>query len=344
MKRYKNISVGLTAFMFVFASITPSYSAASLLNKSCTKLKATKVSAGKNLICTSKAGKKIWTLQKIALPTSVPSFSLKYQNSEVTAVLIANSFEINAQKITGAEAVVYAKVNGNYNRIASAVWNVNTANLNVGSNTVNFNMPSVSSAYKGYELAVEIRYLNAQGVGEKALKSIPVPAAEPTPTATPTPTTTPTQTPTPVALPTPTPLTSAAPIAEVGCSVNYLSPLPYASQRMSITNMAWEKDSLGYVSVNMSIRNDNSMALRLVEFTFYLMHKGTLIITTSTIEGNHHFYIQDDAKFNSTDGLRGAWMPGQTRVFKIPTNQMLECKSISVLSSGYTVKQGIGAN
>jgi hypothetical protein len=108
--------------------------------------------------------------------------------------------------------------------------------------------------------------------------------------------------------------------------------------------MAWEKDSLGYVSVNMSIRNDNSMALRLVEFTFYLMHKGALIITTSTLEGNHHFYIQDDAKFNSTDGIVGAWMPGQTRVFKIPTNQMLECKSISVLSSGYTVKQGIGAN
>ena len=86
------------------------------------------------------------------------------------------------------------------------------------------------------------------------------------------------------------------------------------------------------------------MALRLVEFTFYLIHKGSIIITTSTLEGNHHFYIQDDAKFNSSDGVSGAWMPGQTRVFKIPTNQMLECKSISVSSSGYTVKQGIGAN
>jgi len=339
MKRSQKLSVGLTAFLFVFVSITPSYSATSLLNKSCTKLKATKVSAGKNLICTSKAGKKIWTLQKIALPTSVPSFSLKYQNSEVTAVLIANSFEINAQKITGAEAVVYAKVNGNYNRIASAVWNVNTANLNVGSNTVNFNMPSVSSAYKGYELAVEIRYLNAQGVGEKALKSIPVPAADPTPTATPT------QTPTPVALPTPTPtpVTSAAPIAEVGCSVNYLTPLPYASQRIAITNMSWEKDSAGYVSAVASIRNDNSMALRLVEFTFYLMHKGSIITTQSTLQGNF-FFIQDDAKFNSLDGTSGAWMPGQVRTFKIPTNQMLECKSISLLSAGFNVRQGIGAN
>ncbi|TSA58565.1 MAG: hypothetical protein D4R39_00215 [Methylophilaceae bacterium] len=94
----------------------------------------------------------------------------------------------------------------------------------------------------------------------------------------------------------------------------------------------------------MSIRNDNSMALRLVEFTYSFIHKGSIIITTSTLEGNHHFFIQDDAKFNSLDGLTGAWTPGQVRVFKIPTNQMLECKSISVLSSGYTVKQGIGAS
>jgi hypothetical protein len=108
--------------------------------------------------------------------------------------------------------------------------------------------------------------------------------------------------------------------------------------------MAWEKDSLGYVFVNMSIRNDNSMALRLVEFTYSFIHKGSVITTTSTLEGNNHFFIQNDAKFNSSDGTSGPWIPGQTRVFKIPTNQMLECKSISVLSSGYTVKQGIGAS
>ena len=53
MKRSQKLPVGLTAFLFIFVSITPAYSATSLLNKSCTKLKATKVSAGKNLICTS---------------------------------------------------------------------------------------------------------------------------------------------------------------------------------------------------------------------------------------------------------------------------------------------------
>jgi hypothetical protein len=108
--------------------------------------------------------------------------------------------------------------------------------------------------------------------------------------------------------------------------------------------MSWEKDSAGYVFANATMRNDNSMALRLVEFSLYILHKGSLIYTTSTLEGNHHFFIQGDAKFNSTDGASGAWLPGQVRTFKLPTNQILECKSISVLSSGYTVKQGIGAS
>jgi hypothetical protein len=99
-----------------------------------------------------------------------------------------------------------------------------------------------------------------------------------------------------------------------------------------------------YVFANATMRNDNSMALRLVEFSFYVLHKGSLIYTTSTLEGNHHFFIQDDAKFNSIDKTSGAWLPGQVRTFKMPTNQMLECKSISVLASGFTVKQGIGAN
>jgi hypothetical protein len=165
-----------------------------------------------------------------------------------------------------------------------------------------------------------------------------------TPTSNPTPSPTPTPTPTRTATPTPTPVTSAPPTAEVGCSVNYISPLPYASQRMAIINMVWEKDSAGYVSVVASIRNDNSMALRLVNYTFYFMHKGSIITTTSTLEGDHHFYIQDDAKFNSTDGISGSWKPGQVRTFRIQTNQMLECRSISVLSSGFNVKQGIGAS
>jgi len=327
--------------LLTLTSINHAYSASSLLNRPCKKVGSITTHLSKKLTCVSISGIKIWKLTpkpnkpQLAkeLPTIVPNFSLKYENNKVTATVIINGQDLKSASVDGAEAIIYAKVDGNYNKIATSSWKVLEENYVTGSLNVNFNFP-LAADYKGYELAVEIKYKNSFGFGDKALKAIIIPTVEPSPSPTPQPS----QSTVPV------PVTSAAPTAEVGCSVNYVSPLPYASQRMSIINMAWEKDSLGYVSVNMSIRNDNSMALRLVEFTFYLMHKGSLIITTSTLEGNHHFYIQDDAKFNSTDGVRGAWMPGQTRVFKIPTNQMLECKSISVLSSGYTVKQGIGAN
>ena len=349
MKQSHKLSVGLIAFLFVFASVTPSYSATSLLNKSCKQLGAKTTSSGKKLTCLSISGKKLWkpspkSTQKLvakASPSIVPTFSIKYENDRVYASVIVNGQDLKAEVVENAEAIIYAKVDGNYKKIGTSNWKVLAENYNANNQTINFTW-SLLGEYKGKELAVEIKYQNSLGFGDKALKAIIIPTVEPTPTTTPTPSATPT--PQSSQSPTPTPVTSAAPIAEVGCSVNYVSPLPYASQRMSVINMAWEKDSLGYVSVNMSIRNDNSMALRLVEFTYSFIHKGSIVITTSTIEGNHHFFIQDDAKFNSTDGIRGAWMPGQTRVFKIPTNQMLECKSISVLSSGYTVKQGIGAS
>ena len=128
------------------------------------------------------------------------------------------------------------------------------------------------------------------------------------------------------------------------CKTTYLDPLPFSSQRIAVTEMKWEKDSRGYLSVMLNLRNDNSMALRLVEFTFSFFNKGALVITTSTLEGNHHFFIQEDPKFNSFDALKGSWLPGQTRIFKIETNQIMDCSSLSVLSSGFTVKQGIGAS
>ena len=98
MKRYKNLTAGLTLFGFVLASLTPAYSASALLNKSCTKLKASTVSAGKNLTCVSKSGKKVWALtpkSNLKQPLSAlpaPSFTLVYSstgsNSKTPAVLI----------------------------------------------------------------------------------------------------------------------------------------------------------------------------------------------------------------------------------------------------------------
>jgi hypothetical protein len=334
------------AIILVATSISPASSAISLLNKPCPKEKATKVNNGNNLVCKSIAGKKVWKkdtkseIQPVikSVPLAVPEFSLKYDNNIVTATLIVNAQEIKNEKIEGAEVIIYAKTLGNYNKIGSTNWDGLTINTS-RANLVNFRW-QVPDKYKGSELAVEVRYENSLGQGEKALKAIFIPS--PVPTASPS--STPTPTPTPTVTPTPVPVTSAMPQTEIGCSVNYLSALPYASQRIAILSMSWEKDSSGYVFANATMRNDNSMSLRLVEFSFYILHKGSLIYTTSTLEGNHHFFIQGDAKFNSTDGASGPWLPGQTRTFKMPTNQMLECRSITVTSTGFNVKQGIGAN
>ena len=348
MKKVFRLVAISSSIILVTTFISPASSAIRLLNKPCPKVKATKVNKGVNLVCKSVAGKKVWKKAKKpkikqiikSVPLVVPEFNLKYDSNIVTATLIVNSQDIKNENIEGAEVIIYAKTLGNYNKIGSTNWSALTVNSS-RTNAVNFRF-EVPDKYKGSEIAVEVRYENNLGQGEKALKAIFIPS--PVPSISPSPTPSQTPTPTPTVAPKPAPVTSALPTAEIGCSVNYLSPLPYASQRMAIINMVWEKDSAGYVSVVASIRNDNSMALRLVNYTFYFMHKGSIITTTSTLEGDHHFYIQDDAKFNSLDGTRGPWTPGQVRTFRIPTNQMLECRSISILSAGYNVKQGIGAS
>ena len=349
----KNLGLATIVFtmLFTLSSTTYANSASSLLNRPCKKVGAKTTSLNKKLTCSLVSGKRLWkptpkstqtTVAKV-LPGIIPSFNLKYENTDLTATVIVNGQDLKSSNIEGAVAVLYAKVDGNYKSVAAANWAALAENFNATTNTVNFNFP-LAGGYKGFELAVEIQFKNSLGYGDKALKAIVIPTVEPTPTPTPTPTATPTPTPRPTQSTTPAPVTSASPTAEVGCSVNYLSALPYANQRIAILSMNWEKDSSGYVFANATMRNDNSMALRLVNFSFYVLHKGSLIFTTSTLEGNHHFFVQDDAKFNSTDGASGPWMPGQVRTFKMPTNQMLECRSISVSSTGFSVKQGIGAS
>ena len=123
--------------------------------------------------------------------------------------------------------------------------------------------------------------------------------------------------------------------------MNYLTPLPFASQRIALTSLIWEKDANGYVSALATMRNDNPMSLRLVEFTFFVSHKFSAVRLDQTLQGNS-FFIKDDPRFSGIDGIAGAWLSGQSRTFKLPSNQMLDCRSISVLSGGFSVTQGIG--
>jgi hypothetical protein len=202
----------------------------------------------------------------------------------------------------------------------------NTNWINQAKKTAASYLKFSSFSYKGlYEQLIFEGFTAEQalaGVESTGLTS----SSSPTPTVTPT-----------------APQTPAAP-SDGACRVAYLNPLPFASQRIAVTDMKWEKDSQGYLSIMMNLRNDNAMALRLVEFTFSFFNKSSVVLTTSTLDGNHHFFIQDDAKFNSADGIKGPWNTGQTRTFKIETNQIMDCNSISVLSAGFTVKQGIGAS
>lgn len=342
MKMVSTPVVVISTILFTLTSMSHASSTRSLLDTPCKKVGSTTTNLNKKLTCVSISGVKIWRLTPKARPSVAPSFNIKYQDDRVTAAVIVNGQDLQSNSIEDVMAIIYAKVEGNYYRIGTQNWKVHT-NYVLGNNYINFSWP-LSGGYRDYELAVEIKYKNSLGFGDRALKAIIIPTVEPLPTISPTPTSTATPNTQPTQSATPVPVSTATPVPEVGCPVNYLSSPPYASQRIAILNMSWEKDALGYVVANASMRNDNSMALRLVEFSFYMLYKGSLIYTTSTLEGNNHFFIQGDAKFNSTDGVSGPWLPGQVRTFKMPTNRILECRSITVTSSGFSVKQGIGAN
>jgi hypothetical protein len=142
--------------------------------------------------------------------------------------------------------------------------------------------------------------------------------------------------------PTPKPIPSAsASSTETGCQVLSGAPLPFGNQRITVTEVKWEKDKAGYVSALFTMRNDNTMSLRLVQFTFYVFSGNAIVPLAQTLKGEN-FFVKNDPSFNSVDGATGAWLPGQTRVFKLPSNEILECGSIRYTSSAFKVLQGIG--
>ncbi len=138
----------LTA-LITLTSINYAASANSLLNRPCKKVGTTTTNLNKKLTCVSVSGIKIWKLTpklnqpQLAkeLPTIVPNFSLKYQNNKVTATVIINGQDLKSASIDGAEAIIYAKIDGNYNKIGTSSWKVLAENYVTGSLNVNFNFP-----------------------------------------------------------------------------------------------------------------------------------------------------------------------------------------------------------
>lgn len=145
-------------------------------------------------------------------------------------------------------------------------------------------------------------------------------------------------------------LPSSAPTNPTQCTPRSLPGLPIASQRMSILKMDWKKDAAGYVTVSLTIRNDNDVNLRVVQYQFFYWYGGEQRTTaysyqstygTTTVE---HFFSQDTEKLMGVDNTPGAWLSGQSRVFLIDTASILDCSKISVLEGDFNVIQGIGAN
>ena len=340
----KTRTLSLVLCVLLVSSSTVAFAATPIKqNSKCTKLNQKVTSLQVKFQCVKSGNKLVWkkivavaTIESV-VPGIKPDFSVEFVDGKVWARLNIPSPEyLVTNKINSVEATIYANKNSTYYKIGTLQYDFKNWNLKSGTG-VNLNW-DLKGEYVGSQLAVEAKFENVVGQGEKALKSIVIPMVTATPTPTPTPT--PTATPTPTSTPTPTP-TPTTPAAEVGCTVNYLSPLPYASQRIALTSITWEKDAQGYVGALAAMRNDNSMSLRLVEFKFSAVHKFSVVRFDQTLQGNS-FFIKDDPKFNSVDGQTGAWLPGQSRTFRLPSNQMLECRSINVLASGFSVAQGIG--
>jgi len=150
-------------------------------------------------------------------------------------------------------------------------------------------------------------------------------------------------------IPSASPSPSASTNADLArCQPQILPKLPLASERMAITKMEWKKDSSGYVSTVITIRNDNSMSLRVVQYQFFYWYDSQRFTTafqynngngTTTVE---HVFSKDTEGNMGIENLAGSWLPGQSRNFLIDTRKILDCSRISMLDTDYKVTQGVG--
>ena len=129
------------------------------------------------------------------------------------------------------------------------------------------------------------------------------------------------------------------------CSVVNQPSFPIASQRIAIIAIEWIRDTAGYLTANVTMRNDNTMDLRLVEFSFYywdgFARKSTSYNTGTSIVPLH--FVQDDPKLMGVDQIPGPWKSTQIRRFAIQTNQIVSCSTLSFHSTDFVVTLGVGA-
>lgn len=85
MKKVQKMTAVLSAFALTIVTQGSVSVAAPLLNKNCTKLKASTVSGGVKLTCVLKSGKKVWAQTSSSKITQTPSETVAQANSVAKA-------------------------------------------------------------------------------------------------------------------------------------------------------------------------------------------------------------------------------------------------------------------
>jgi hypothetical protein len=316
----------LAASLFLVNSKSTLVYAAIAPGANCSKIGLTQVFKGKLYTCIKLGKKKVWNKgvvspkqnprETLSTILSVPEYSLKLENMILTAtVVIPSAATKSKENIEGIKSKVLWGEMGLTNQ--DSIYLISGDEKTV---LFNFNLASVWSTLKSKDLPlrVAIAFFNSKESGrfkeneislEKNLQIGIVSSEE----------------------------TNA-------CKPRLIDSLPWASQRIAIVSMNWVKESNGYVYVELKMRNDNQMSLRLVNYSFDYWYrsvkKSTAFNTgTSLVQ---QFFVKDDPKLMGIEGIAGAWKPNQERTFRIQLNEMLDCSLISLFASDFRVITGIG--
>jgi len=330
MKRIGFVGLLITSLIFsgsiASAAVTP--------GAKCSKLGTKQTYKGKVYTCIKLGSKLYWnngtkvvtpkptptpSASTTSAPTRViinsePDFALKIEKKILTASInVVPGLPQSVEKVQGLKVRIFQ----GYNQLTIK----DSIQLLTGkSETINFtfDLNGIWSTLESQKLPIRVQmeYFNLDGSGKTVLKEITLDKN-----------------------------VEASPILDPTiCKPNVRDALPWASQRIAILNMVWKKDVNGYVSVELKMRNDNSVNLRLVNYSFDYWYGATRKSTafntgTSLVQ---QFFIKDDPKFMGLEAITGPWKPGQERTFKVETNELLDCSLISVFSSDFKVLSGIG--
>jgi hypothetical protein len=277
-----------------------------------------------NLICKKVKSALVWQKKSSAkvkkpnyLPKLVPVFSLRTEGTLLLAQLsVPSSDSLANDSIQEVQVFYYVNKEPNQRVITSGKSNLRDESGSFGK-TISFRMDT-EGKWEGVEITVGMKFINTYGAGLESKQSIQISSN---------------------VLQQPSQTNS-------NCKPSLTNTLPWSSQRIALISMNWFKDSLGYVSVNLRLRNDNQANLRIVNYSLDYSYAGVKKTTAYNAGGSvvNHFFVKDDPVNMGLDKIPGAWLSGQEREFKIDLREILDCTLISLSSENFKVISGVGDN